>query len=79
MKFRIVDGLDRLPPPGEAGTNLLNIFTDEMDYTGDSAAVRRCCIRSHRMNAVQYFDERKEFWRVGYLEKADKGGHGCGQ
>ena len=42
-----------------------------MDYTGDSAAVRRCRIRSHRMNAVQYFDERKEFWRVGYLEKAD--------
>lgn len=22
--------------------------------------------------AVQYFDERKGFWRVGYLEKADR-------
>ena len=22
--------------------------------------------------AVQYFDERKGFWRVGYLEKSDR-------
>jgi hypothetical protein len=22
--------------------------------------------------AVQYFDERKGFWRVGYLEKTDR-------
>jgi hypothetical protein len=30
-------------------------------------------LREHTMNAVtvQYFDESKGFWRVGYLEKAD--------
>jgi len=22
--------------------------------------------------AVQYFDERRGFWRIGYLEKADR-------
>ena len=30
-------------------------------------------LRGRNMNAVavNYFDERKGFWRVGYLEKAD--------
>ena len=30
-------------------------------------------LRGRTMNAVavNYFDERKGFWRVGYLEKAD--------
>jgi hypothetical protein len=40
----------------------------EMGYTvGNSSTFRRCRIRSRIMNAVavQYFDERKGFWRVG--------------
>ena len=54
---------------------LLNIFAGEMGYTeGDSPTFRRCRIRSRIMSAVavQYFDERRGFWRIGYLEKADR-------
>jgi hypothetical protein len=46
-----------------------------MGYTvEDSSTFRRCRIRSGIMNAVavQYFDERGGFWRVGYLEKSDR-------
>jgi len=40
---------------------------------------REMKLRSRTMNAVavQYFDERGGFWRVGYLEKLTASGHGC--
>ena len=45
-----------------------------MNYTGEAAVPFRCRIGSRSMNAVavEYFDERKGFWRLGYLEKTDR-------